>query len=78
MRITTKQLQVKLEYINNLLNLDPEKGKAFGLDAYSGKTRVIRYVNGIGGAESNVSLLGTKRETLTFIDGMITGLEVKL
>ena len=75
-RITNKHLEAKIAIVNGLLGYEDPAWNTVGAvhlyGAYGG-TGVHRTMNEQGGVEA-LFPLGTKRETATFLDGMITGL----
>ena len=70
-RVSKLMLDNKVDYINRLLGLTE---MTFRIEYYNGTCRVVRKVSGVG-CTTNISMLGTKRETLTFLEGMQNGLE---
>ena len=70
MRITQLHLTAKVEHLNRLLGLTDRPEDKFYISLMLGKSSVVK-----GQYESHVSLRGTKKETFTFLDAMIKGIE---
>jgi len=78
MRITSKQLQAKVDSINSRLGYEAPQWDTVGsirlYGAYGG-TGVHRVVNTAGGIEELMPI-GTAKEVQQFLNGMLAGLRI--